>query len=108
MQLFFVFDLGLMHKLSLRVNWKPTSDFDKQRRRKNYEKIQREISKKRRIKKIISTKARKMKKNKSHQVSACSDCGDFHFKKSDICKVREMKVKMIVQQIMTHSKDIKV
>ena len=49
-----------------------------------------------------------MKKNKSHQVSACPDCGDFHFKKSDICKVREMKVKMIVQQIMTHSKDIKV
>ena len=94
--------------LILRVNWKPTSDFDKQRRRKNYEKMQREITKKRRLKKVISTKARRKKKTKSHQVSACPDCGDFHFKKSDTCKVREMKVKMIVQQIMTHSKDIKV
>ena len=70
--------------------------------------MQREISKKKRLKKVISTKARKMKKSKSQQVSACPDCGDFHFKKSDICKVREMKVKMIVQQIMTHSNDIKV
>ena len=39
---------------------------------------------------------------------ACPECGDIHFKKSDTCKVRELKVKMIVQQIMKHSENIKV
>ena len=41
-------------------------------------------------------------------MSACPECGDFHYRKSDICKVRELKVKMIVQQIMNQSVNIKV
>ena len=59
------------------------------------------------MRKVISTKARK-KRKKAPQVSACPECGDFHYRKSDICKVRELKVKMIVQQIMNQSVNIKV
>ena len=83
---------------------KPT-DEEKLKRRKRYENKQREIRRKRRIRKVVSTK---VKKKKLPQASACPECGDFHFKKSDTCKVRELKVKMIVQQIMKHSENIKV
>ena len=83
---------------------KPT-DEEKLKRRKRYEEKQREIRRKRRIRKVLSTK---VKRKKLPQVSACPECGDFHFKKSDTCKVRELKVKMIVQQIMKHSENIKV
>ena len=83
---------------------KPT-DEEKLKRRKRYEDKQREIRRKRRIRKVVSTK---VKRKKLPQVSACPECGDFHFKKSDQCKVRELKVKMIVQQIMKHSENIKV
>ena len=89
------------------MNGKPKTDFDKLRRRKMYEENQRELMrKKRRLKKVISTKAKRRKKKPT--VSACPECGDFHYKKSEVCKVREMKVKMIVQQIMRHSENIKV
>ena len=90
-----------------RISGKPTSDYDKLKRRKNYEEKQREIRRKKKLRKVISTKAKK-KRKKTGQISACPECGDFHTKKSDVCKVREMKVKMIVQQIMTHSESIKV
>ena len=83
---------------------KPT-DEEKLKRRKRYEDKQREIRRKRRIRKVVSTK---VKRKKIPQVSACPECGDFHLKKSDQCKVRELKVKMIVQQIMKHSEIIKV
>ena len=54
-----------------------------------------------------SFNAMKVKRKKLLQVPDCPECRDFHFKKSDTCKVRELKVKMIVQQIK-HSGNIKV
>ena len=87
-----------------RMMKKPT-DEEKLKRRKKYEDKQREIRRKRRIRKVVSTKVRR---KKIPTVSACPECGDFHYKKSDQCKVRELKVKMIVQQIMKHSENIKV
>ena len=89
------------------MNGKPKTDFEKLKRRKLYEANQRELMRrKRRLKKVISTKAKRRKKKP--QVSACPECGEFHHKKSDVCRVRELKVKMIVQQIMKHSENIKV
>ena len=82
---------------------KPT-DEEKLKRRKKYEEKQRELRRKRR-RKVLSTK---IKRKKLPQVAACPDCGEFHFKRSDTCKVRELKVKMIVQQIMKSSENIKV
>ena len=88
------------------MNGKPKTDFEKLKRRKLYEANQRELMRrKRRLKKVISTKAKRRKKKA--QVSACPECGEFHHK-SDVCRVRELKVKMIVQQIMKHSENIKV
>ena len=83
----------------------PATDHEKLKRRRRYEERQREIRRKRRLRKVISSKVRK--KKKLVQVAACPECGDFHHKKSDVCRVRELKVKMIVQQIMTSSKNIK-
>ena len=89
------------------MNGKPKTDFEKLKRRKLYEANQRELMRrKRRLKKVISTKAKRRKKKP--QVSACPECGEFHHKKSVVCRVRELKVKMIVQQIMKHSENIKV
>ena len=81
------------------------TDLEKLRRRRKYEEKQREIRRKKRQRKVISSKVRR--KKKIVQVSACPECGDFHYKKSDVCRVRELKVKMIVKQILTHSEDIK-
>ena len=58
------------------------------------------------LRQVISTKARR--RRKVAQVTACGDCGDFHARRSDVCRVRELRVKMLVQQIMGTSKDIKV
>ena len=58
------------------------------------------------MRQVISTKARR--RRKVAQVTACGDCGDFHARRSDVCRVRELRVKMLVQQIMGTSKDIKV
>ena len=93
----------LVHNRSVRV---PATDHEKLRRRRRYEERQREIQRKRRLRKVISSKVRR--KKKLVQVSACPECGDFHTKKSDVCRVRELKVKMIVQQIIKHSENIKV
>ena len=93
---------------NFRTLGKPKNDFEKLRRRKNYEEKQREIRRKKRQRKVISTKAKSKKRKRITQITACPECGDFHSKKSDICKVRELKVKMIVQQIMKHSENIKV
>ena len=60
---------------------------------------------KRRIKKALSTK---VKSKMLPQVSACPECGDFHFKKSDTFKVRKIKVKMIFKKILKYSENIKV
>ena len=56
-------------------------------------------------KKIVSSKVRK---KSSAKVSACPECGDFHFKKGDRCRIRDLRVKMIVQQILRNSDNIKV
>ena len=67
-----------------KVMKKPT-DEEKLKRRKRYEDKQRELRRKRRIRKVVSTK---VKRKKVPQVSACPECRDFHLKKSDQCKVR--------------------
>ena len=91
----------------LRMARGPATDHEKLKRRRKYEEKQREIRRKKRLRKVkvISSKVRR--KKKLGQVAACPECGDFHYKKSDVCRVRELKVKMIVQQIMTSSKNIK-
>ena len=69
------------HKM---VGGRAATDGEKRKRRKRYEVKQRIIQKKKRIRKVVSTK---VKKKKLPTVSACPECGDFHVKKSDVCRV---------------------
>ena len=70
-------------------------------RAKKYEK------KKRKKKRVVGSKVRR--KKSTGKGGSCPECGDFHFKKRGAtCKIRDLKVNMLVNQIMNSSDEIKV
>ncbi|XP_023341552.1 uncharacterized protein LOC111711421 [Eurytemora carolleeae] len=82
------------------------SDREKAARRKQFDEKRKEKSKKKKKKKkrIIASK---LKKKVCLKQNVCSTCGDLHLKRGTQCKLRDLRVRIMVQQILQNSQDIK-